>query len=236
MSTFQETWLFNPTEAYRNCLKIPEDVIRNIIGRPDLIEQHARAIMTGGDLGGIPFPHKDRAMFDSVKWTHQDLKPNMQGYQKRMRGQLHIVDMILINYIKAAVSERKDGYEIGKQISIDDIIMSGSEATKKIYSPEKYVELFQKRRVGGFDFIEYIDSLEDEEEDDWGVQSEITSEAWLVALKAWCEYAQNKFGELPTDDAQDQVKTNAILEQNPSESVPTEETPYDPWDDIQWCT
>ena len=234
MSTFQETWLFNPTKAYQNCLKIPEEVIKNIIGRPDLIEQHARAIMTGGDLGGIPFPHKDRAMFDSVKWTHQELNKNNEGYQKRMRGQLHIVDMILINYIKAAKAEKLD--DVDKDMSVDDLIMKGTSETQGVYPPTRYEELFQKRRVGGFKFHENSDDGNDEDEDDedgWGPVKEKTAEAWLTALKAWCEYAEEKFEEPETNEDQDQMDTNAISQQNPSESEPNDETPYDIWDDAQ---
>ena len=234
MSTFQETWLFNPTKAYQNCLKIPKEVIKNIIGRPDLIEQHARAIMTGGDLGGIPFPHKDRAMFDSVKWTHQELDQNKEGYQKRMRGQLHIVDMILINYIKAAKAEKLE--DADKDKSVDDLIMSGTPVTKTLYDPSRYAELFEKRRVSGFKFHENNDDKNDEDDDDdggWGPVKEKNAEAWLTALKAWCAYAETKFKEQETNEDQDQMDTNAISQQNPSESRLTEETPYDPWADLE---
>ena len=191
LSTFQNKWLHSARPGYSSALRIPKTVIEHIISQPTTIETLATTIETGS-LGGATFPSMDRNLFADVQYTSQPIVEGTSHYDARIRGQLQIIDMILINYFLAKARESKEVFDI------DAMILEGNEDTKEIYPPTHYKELFERREINNF---EATPTKGKSKTDSVAIPipgSPINtkeSDLWLKALKKWKAYAQSKFDE-----------------------------------------
>ena len=193
LSTFQNKWLHDAGPGYSSALRIPKTVIQHVISQPITIETLATTIETGS-LGGATFPSMDRNLFADVQYTSQPIKEGTPHYDARIRGQLQIIDMILINYFLAIVREG------GTVSDIDGMILDGDVKTKEIYPPSHYKELFQRREINNFK-APPIKAKSGEATDlpplpgATSTSTKAESDLWLEALKNWKNYAQSKFDE-----------------------------------------
>lgn len=205
MSTFQSTWLHSPTDSYKKAFEIPEEVIADIIGQPETIAVNVKGILSGGSFNGVTFPKHDRDMFEQVIDASKPINADEDKAHssRRLRGQLQVIDMILINYFRSLQNE-------GDQTKMKDFLRKGNEETMKIYPPSHYMGLFDRRNVDPSEGQTKVKGtskwvIEEEEE---GTK---TSDLWLTALKNWILYAKKMADGPESENPQPHINTEESL-------------------------
>jgi hypothetical protein len=202
LHTFKNMWVNGPSSSFTKSLEIPSDVIINVFGKPHLVEVTEGAVMSSGDMKGINLSHYDTEMWRRAKETVY--KPITEGddehYQERMKNQIHIPDMLLINYLRelsTEMNEYNDFDSIYREASND-----GFEDLKVVYPAEMW-----KTKLDTLSLSQYIKS--DKTDSDKGQTQQSTppgmkipglssdqlksnteskSAAWLQALVSWSEW------------------------------------------------
>jgi hypothetical protein len=195
LPTFMEEWVYEPSKSFVDSMNIPDDVILDVFGQPELIEQTKQRINTDSDMKGLELSRYDRELWESVWLCAQDIdetsddQNKIDHYKDRMRGHLHIPDLILIlaakqEYIKGDAEKLADALDLVAQ-------QSG-------YNREKWFDKFDHEAVlTKFTKLKPIvdeenhepDDDEDEDEIDWGGTKQNSSDNyWITALTNWVKF------------------------------------------------
>ena len=192
MSTFRGQWLNNPTREYGMAFEINAEMIKLIYGNPKAISNSVEAVENA-----LSAP---LSRYDQNTWERLDLlsvpfkELNDERKAMRIRQQIHIPDMMLINHYRClALSEHpKDakmaastfteymtGEESPEEYSRDvwgPRLREANISREKIYFPGMPEDSGQTKKRFGVK----ADSS-GKSSDDWGLEAE----AWKAALAEW---------------------------------------------------
>jgi hypothetical protein len=200
MHTFRNVWIHDSTNTYLDSLEITEEVIREVIGKPKTIETSQHSVMASGEMVGTTLPQNDRKMFEDVKLISKSIKEMSQPeVETRMRSQLHVPDMILINYLRSLVEEG------GTEDSFSKLLEHGEGEVNKIYPPENWAKLIKNKiKTDGWNVSkENKNAPQKEILGPFGRPITPTqgqkSKAWLAALTEWMAFASEKSNNHKSD-------------------------------------
>ena len=202
MHTFRNVWIHDSTNTYLDSLEITEEVIREVIGKPKTIETSQHSVMASGEMVGTTLPQNDRKMFEDVKLISKSINEMSQSeLETRMRSQLHVPDMILINYLRSLVEED------GTEESFSKLLEHGEATVNKIYPPENWAKLIKNKiKTDGWNVSKENKNASPELTGPFG--KPITRKqgqkaaAWLAALTEWMAFASEKSNN-PKSDSTD---------------------------------
>ena len=185
LHTFQDQWLNKPTPQFRKMLEIPDEVITNVFGKPDLINETENAVMLSGDMTGTTMPLYDLEMWADVNLCSKAIDAgDKDHYKKRLRSQLHVPDMILLNYFRSIVSEDKDN-----MLDMNKLIKNGSKESNQIYPTKNWVQRFRRANLGAHNWSKTHKSKSDIIDIFGNKPDEVLkSESWLTALGYWMKW------------------------------------------------
>jgi len=183
INTFQCEWMESATSSYKKMFEIPTSVIKQVIGKPELIAMAEKTVQTSGDMSGTELSKYDVNLWNDCKILHFPIDATSEHYSKRMRGQLHIPDMLLINYFLAHASENVE--------SLNKYFQDGDAESNKIYPVVNWQKRFVKSGIAN-KFGNIVPVAEEEDEDLLGIGKDKDSPFWLEALKNWMEYLKPK--------------------------------------------
>lgn len=200
LHTFKNMWVQGPKNTFDRSLGIPESVISSIFAKPHLIEETEGAVMSSGDMKGINLSHYDTEMWRRAKETvyKEITEDDDQHYQERMKNQIHIPDMLLINYLKELCSEDES------MENFDDVYKQASrgelEALELIYPSAMW-----SKKLATLNLNQYIipsKTMESKDEESLpplpgmlpplSKKPQKKSEAWFNALESWIDWYKNE--------------------------------------------
>jgi len=194
LHTFQDMWLLEATSQFREMLEVPDEVITNVFGKPNLIAETEKSVMLSGDMTGTTMPLYDLEMWADVNLCSKAINADDKDhYKKRLRSQLHVPDMILLNYFRSLVSEDNN-------LDMDTLTEDGYFGSNSIYPPKNWVQRFSRANLGTLNWSKTPKSGgEDDGFDIFGSSSTVLkSESWLIALGEWMEWLnENSKRETP---------------------------------------
>ena len=189
MTTFHGQWLNEPTPKYLDALNVPSDVVRKVYGNPALIDQAIESVRQSGDMTAHALPEDDVNRWQSVLdiWSEDESVRN-----QRMRGVLHIPDMLAINYLRTKYPDNFNDYLTGNEVD---------SSLEQIYPSTLWQKFFVKKVINeqsvGVNMEVNVVSTDKDDPfatkdpfssvtsgSDSGVASE---EDWLHALGKWSE-------------------------------------------------
>ena len=192
--TFKDLWVTSPTDTFESSIDIPNDVIKKVFSQPELIEITEGSIQNSGKMAGIALSQYDLEMWRMCKevvWNNQE-EDDEEHYQKRMKSQLHIPDLIFINYMKELA--RESGHT-----DIMEVWKKTEEDTDFVF-PSKHWKIKYKQVGGDLSKIKIQNGADSEEEKDPAGELEFLkdilsnddpekkSEIWLYALEEWVNW------------------------------------------------
>ena len=200
LHTFQDVWLNKAGTGFTDMLEIPKEVIKNVIGKPEVIKETVLRVQQSGDMLGTNLPQRDVDLFEQVGLLQYDLTDeNMEmeediiARNRRLRSQLHIPDMIVINYLRELRNE-------GNQTEMSDLLENPPEALEEIFPKNRYLPKFKRSglttQTWSTNDQKGVED-DDDEDDDWGdlgvkePDAGSKSEVWLDALKNWITYVDS---------------------------------------------
>ena len=135
LTTFHGQWLNEPTAGYLDSFKVPSDVSRKVFGNPALIEQAIESVRQSGDMTTHAMPDDDVNRWNSVAeiWSDDIIIRN-----QRMRGVIHIPDMLAINYLRTKYPETFTDYLTKNEVD---------EELEKIYPSRVWFDFFKKKGI-----------------------------------------------------------------------------------------
>ena len=201
LHTFQDVWLNKAGTGFTDMLEIPKEVIKNVIGKPKVIKETVLRVQQSGDMLGTNLPQRDVDLFEQVGLLQYDLtdkKGEMEeetiARNRRLRSQLHIPDMIVINYLRELRNE-------GDQTEMSDLLENPPEALENIFAKNRYLPKFKRSGLTTQTWStrdqKGVEDDHDDEDDDWGdlgvkePDAGLKSEVWLDALKNWITYVNS---------------------------------------------
>jgi hypothetical protein len=201
LHTFQDMWLNKPTPQFRKMLEIPDEVITNVFGKPDIIDETENAVMLSGDMTGTTMPLYDLEMWADVNLCSKAIDAgDKDHYKKRLRSQLHVPDMILLNYFRSIVSE-----DTKNELDMNTLTKNGSTESNQIYPTKNWVQRFRRANLGAHNWSK-ISKSESDRIDIFGNNPDevLKSKSWLTALSCWMEWldenSKRKISETKPDD------------------------------------
>ena len=199
MHTFRNVWIHNSTNTYLDSLDITEEVILEVIGKPNTIETSQHSVMASGEMVGTTLPQNDRKMFEDVKLVSKSIDEMSQlEMETRMRSQLHIPDMILINYLRTLVEEG------GTEQTFSKLLEEGEPKINAIYPPGNWAKLIKNKvKTDGWNVTKKSNG-DSPRLDPFGRpiagEKNLKSTAWLTALSEWMVFARKKSNSPQDDD------------------------------------
>jgi hypothetical protein len=224
MSTFRGKWLKNQsTKEYAECFDIPDKVINMVFGKPSAIAQAKVAVSKDGSMTGVPLSRYDTATFDSLAFLKpvEKLKPDQ--LEERMRGQIHIPDMLMINWLRAeSITKANEDEEDDTADMIFDDLMENInvdeeyDPLKDIYPKSIWSERLKKINITSIDLYfpeatapsDPPNGLTRIQKKRWrrdNAVREIVTEPWKNALVSWKKYIdlEHIVEKSPDDDDED---------------------------------
>jgi hypothetical protein len=192
--TFKDLWVTSPTNTFESSIDIPNDVIKKVFSQPELIEITEGSIQNSGKMAGIALSQYDLEMWRMCKevvWNNED-EDDEEHYQKRMKSQLHIPDLIFINYMKELA--RESGHT-----DIMEVWKKTEEDTDFVF-PSKHWKIKYKQVGGDLSKIKIQNGADSEEEKGPAGELEFLkdilrdndpvkkSNIWLHALTEWVNW------------------------------------------------
>lgn len=201
LHTFQDVWLNKANNGFTDMLEIPTDVIKHVIGKPKVIKETVLRVQQSGDMLGTNLPQRDVDLFDQVGLLQYDLtkgeadtEEDTIAKNKRLLSQLHIPDMIVINYLRELRNE-------GNDTSMSDLFETPPEELDNIFPSNRYLTKFKRSGLTTQTWsrkVQNVESDDDDFDEDWddlepltGSAGEKKSDAWLNALKKWIDYVNS---------------------------------------------
>ena len=194
LHTFKNMWVNASEKSFDSSMQIPPDVISNIFAKPHLIEVTEGSVMSSGDMKGINLSHYDTEMWRRAKETvwKEISETDDKHYQERMKNQIHIPDMLLINYLREKANESKGQmdfdsvYQDASSDEIDDLAL--------VYPANMW-----KTKLDTLSLSQYIKAGETDSPPSSNLSRpalpgfkpqkptspKMKSEPWLNALKSW---------------------------------------------------
>ena len=184
LSTFQCDWVEDAKDSYSKMFEIPNTVIREVFGQPMQIEQTQQSVQSSGDMSGVELSRYDRNIWTECLDVSKAIDPlDYEHYSRRMRGVLHIPDMILINYFMALVSENKS-----TDSTMQNYLNANGvpEELTLVYPILNWQKRFEKAALSAKNWPR---TFSDESENPFNTGTPVLkSKIWLEALKNWMEY------------------------------------------------
>ena len=193
LPTFMETWVHKPSKSFVDSMNIPDDVILDVFGQPELIEQTKQRITTDSFMKGLELSRYDKELWDSVWLCATDINEKSEDekifnhYKQRIRGHLHIPDLLLI---LAAKQEFIQGNKSTFKEALTFV------ANQSGYLEPKWGDKFEHDGVeSDFTFLKQDEDnaeTSDDEDDFWGGGAEPSESPnyWITALTKWVEFLE----------------------------------------------
>ena len=186
LNTFQCDWVEDAKDSYSKMFEIPNTVIREVFGQPMQIEQTQKSVQSSGDMSGVELSRYDRKIWTECRDVSKEINPedDHDHYSRRLRGALHIPDMILINYFMARASEdgenntSVENYLNGKHVP---------DELKEVYPIANWQKKFEKAALSTKKWPK-TNIKQSKNPFTANDNSDKISKIWLEALKNWMEY------------------------------------------------
>jgi hypothetical protein len=194
LHTFKNMWVNASEKSFDTSMQIPSDVISNIFVKPPLIEVTEGSVMSSGDMKGINLSHYDTEMWRRAKETvwKEITESEDKHYQERMKNQIHIPDMLLINYLREIANESKGSEDF-------DAVYRKASSNQIADLAEVYPANKWKAKLDTLSLSQYIKTGEGDSppstnltptklpgfEPPTDAEPKLKSQPWLDALMSW---------------------------------------------------
>jgi hypothetical protein len=189
LNTFQCDWVDDAKDSYSKMFEIPNTVIREIFGQPAQIEQTQKSVQSSGDMSGIELSRYDRILWTECHDVSKAINPDedTEHYSRRMRGALHIPDMILINYFMAHAAETdNENSTVANYLNGNGI----PNELLNVYPIDNWKRRFEKAALSTKEWPKTkVEGSDDPFESGPAVKK---SGIWLEALKNWMDYFKDQ--------------------------------------------
>ena len=227
LSTFRGQWLHGATSNYSNMFDITGYQISNIFGNPYSVDTGVNALNQAGELTGMVLPSIDVEAWEELRYLGSGNKEaNDEDDFNRDKMHYHLMDMLLINYIRCKVLAENEH----DPKSIIDKIFSGIEPkygdkylseVEKYYPKKLWLNRLKKRifKAGHLyypkvseeesnsgdekdnPFFEELYRLPQEKLEDNG-QFKDDSKKWLEAIESWSDFIAKKYNHSGEDSGE----------------------------------
>ena len=206
MYTFVDEWVNKPNKSFSESIDIPDEVISSIYSKPSLIDDTTNTIITDAKMKGLNLSRYDRDLWSEVAVCNRAVEEGSQKsediehYKRRMRGHLHIPDMLLICAAKREIREgkHKGDFEQALNHASQESGYDEQRWTLK-FRHENILTKFNRLRpdkkltqdTHNNGIMKTI-KLEEKEKKPWELDSEGGDEEsdnpWIEALKNWVKF------------------------------------------------
>lgn len=203
MYTFVEEWVNKPTRSFSESIDIPDEVIRSVYSKPSLIDDTTNTIITDAKMKGLNLSRYDRDLWSDIVVCGRALiedgqePEDIEHYKRRMRGNLHIPDMLLIC---AAKWEIRKGNHDGDFTKALEHVASESKFPKDRWEL-KFIHDNIRTKFDGLKPDKVLTSetdnialLNDKQSKSsfvppWESKNEVSNDnPWIKALEKWVEF------------------------------------------------
>lgn len=248
LSTFRGMWLKNgATQEYSEYLDIPDNLVRAIFGSPGSIHTAMNSVIKDGDMKGLALSKYDSNNYAGLVNLRpiDKLKPTERAMRRRQ--QVHIPDMLMLNYIRVAAINEANAEKSASALFNEKLNSREYDPLPKIYPRSIWYKKFENMSIMAtsiwFPSVQETASAPNDlnpiQKAAWlakHAKKEYNLQPWKDALSEWHEYLSEESNVKmlrKQTEADDLGSDSAPLSESESESnvepneSSTEEIPED---------